>query len=221
MTRTGAAAQPPLQEHAETLFDSLRTNSRAAIIAVVGIATVAGGIALYSRSKATEAVRAEQALFEAQRAVGAGNLAQAQTELQKVATRYDGTPSANQANMVLAQVLYDQGKYAEGLAVLAKVENDVDEESRPAIHALRAAGHEQMGKHAEAAAAYLKAAEASSFDLDKANFQANAARAYMAAGNKAEARRLWTMLAEDPQGPIAGEARVRLGELTATPATRS
>ena len=221
MTRTGAAAQPPLQERAETLFESLRANSRAAIIAVVGIAAVAGGVALYGRSKEAEAVRAEQALSEAQRAADAGNLPQAQTALSRVAGRYDGTPAADRANLMLAQVMYDQGKYAEGLAVLAKLEGHVDDATKPTVYALRAAGHEQMGKHAEAAASYLKAAETSEFELDKANFQANAARAYMVAGNKAAAQRLWTALAADPRGPVAGEARVRLGELTATPAGKS
>ena len=218
MTRTGAAAHAPLQERAETIFESLRVHARTAIIAVVGVTAVAGAVALYNWSKAKEAVRAEQALFDAQRTLGGGNLPQAQTELQKLSTRYDGTPAANQANILLAQVMYDQGKYAEGLALLGKLEGNIEEDSRPAVHALRAAGHEQLGKPAEAAAEYLKAATASEFALDRANFQANAARAFMAAGNKGEAQRLWTELARDPQGPLAGEARVRLGELTAAPA---
>jgi predicted negative regulator of RcsB-dependent stress response len=210
-----------LQERAETLFDSLRAHSRTAVIAVVAVTAVAGAVALYNWSKAKESVRAEQALFDAQRTLGGGNVAQAQTELQKLTTRYDGTPAADQANVLLAQVMYDQGKYAEGLAILAKLENEVEDEHRPAIHALRAAGHEQLGKPAEAAAEYQRAAAASEFELDRANFQANAARAFMVAGNKAEAQRLWTELARDPRGPLAGEARVRLGELTAAPAGKS
>jgi predicted negative regulator of RcsB-dependent stress response len=203
------------------MFESLRANSRAAILAIVGVAAVAGAVALYNWSKAKESVRADQALFDAQRTLGSGNLPQAQSELQKLATRYDGTSAAGQANILLAQVMYDQGKYADGLAILGKVQNEVDEENRPAVHALRAAGHEQVGKPAEAAAEYLKAAEASGFALDRANFQASAARAFMAAGNRAEALRLWTELARDPKGPVAGEARVRLGELTAVPAGKS
>lgn len=221
MTRTGAAAHPPLQERAETLFDSLRAHSRTGLIAVVGVAAVAGAVVLYNWSKAKEAVRAEQALYDAQRTLGSGNLAQSQTELQKLTTRYAGTPAADQANILLAQVMYDQRKYAEGLAILSKLQNEVEEETRPAVHALRAAGHEQLGKPAEAAAEYLRAAGASAFALDRSNFQANAARAFMAAGNKAEAQRLWTELARDPQGPVAGEARVRLGELTASAAGKS
>ena len=221
MTRTGAAAHPPLQDRAETLFDSMRAHSRTAIIALVGAAAVAGAVALYGWSKGKESVRAEQALFDAQRTLGGGNLAQAQTELQKLSTRYDGTPAAIQANILLAQVMYDQGKYAEGLAILGKLENDVEDDTRPAVHALRAAGHEQLGKPADAAAEYLRAAAATQFALDRANFQANAARAYMVAGNRSEAQRLWTELARDPQGPVAGEARVRLGELTAAPAGKS
>jgi hypothetical protein len=39
----------------------------------------------------------------------------------------------------------------------------------------------------------------------------------MAAGKPAEAKAIWTELAADETGPMAAEARVRLGEITAKP----
>jgi hypothetical protein len=37
-------------------------------------------------------------------------------------------------------------------------------------------------------------------------------------GKKDEAAKIWSALANDKTSPFAGEARVRLGELVATPA---
>ena len=51
--------------------------------------------------------------------------------------------------------------------------------------------------------------------MDKAKYQAAAARDYMAAGKAEEAKAIWTELAKDEDQPEAAEARVRLGELTA------
>ena len=89
------------------------------------------------------------------------------------------------------------------------------------LPALIAAGYEQLGKPAEAAERYKRAAAAAEFAVDQANLKASAARAYTAAGRADAARELWTELAGDPTSALSGEARVRLGELTAQPVKRS
>jgi hypothetical protein len=81
----------------------------------------------------------------------------------------------------------------------------------------RAAGLEQSGKPAEAAAEYERAASAASTDLGKASYQSDAARAYLAAGNADAAKRIWEAMAADDTNPLAGEARVRLGEIKVKP----
>jgi len=219
MTPTTVTARPALEDRAETLFDSLRGYSRAAMFALLAAAVLAGGFALYNRSRATNAARAEQALFEVQRSIGSGNVPLAQTDLRKLITRYDGTPAAVQGSILLAQTLYDQGKPAEGLKILQDLQGErAARDYRASVEALIAAGLEQQGKLADAARRYERAAESARFDVDRANYRADAARAYMAAGNRDAARRVWTELSQDPTGPVAAEARVRLGELTAAPA---
>jgi len=61
------------------------------------------------------------------------------------------------------------------------------------------------------------AADVTRFPADKAEYRASAARSYAAAGKVAEAKAIWTDLAKDDTGPMAAEARVRLGELEAKP----
>jgi predicted negative regulator of RcsB-dependent stress response len=221
MTPTTVSARPALENRAETMFDSLRSYARPALFVLLGAALVAGGVAVYNRSKATNAARADQALFEVQRSLGSGNAALATADLRKLVTRYDGTPSAVQGSMLLAQLLYDQGKADEGLKLLRDLQGErAARDYRAPIASLIAAGLEQQGKPAEAAREYERAAEQARFEVDRSNYRADAARAYMMAGNKDAARRIWSELSAQPAGPVAAEARVRLGELTATAATR-
>jgi tetratricopeptide (TPR) repeat protein len=82
-----------------------------------------------------------------------------------------------------------------------------------------AAGFEGAGKFADAAVHYRTAADLTRLDDERDVYLANAARAYQAAGNTAEAIAIWRRLVES-EGTQAAEARVRLGELTAEPAKR-
>ena len=87
--------------------------------AVVGLAVIVGGFWYYERSQSIKGQRAETAYFQARQAVGG----QADSALQKVVSRYEGTTAGTQAALTLAQSFYDQKKYKEGLAVLKNAVN--------------------------------------------------------------------------------------------------
>jgi hypothetical protein len=53
---------------------------------------------------------------------------------------------------------------------------------------------------------------------EKEYLQGELARALTVAGKKDEARKIWEALAAKPDSPMAGEARIRMGELSAVPA---
>jgi len=218
MTKTGEAASPPLEEKAESFVEWFRTNSRQVGIGTILVVAVALGTWLWRGANQKKEANAGRSVSEAERAFSSGNMALAQSDLQKALQRYGGTKAALQARLLLAQTYYTQKKPAEGLKVL-------DEVSDPGLfvtsfHAIRAAGLEESGKNAEAAAEYLKAAETALADVEKARYKAEAARTFQAAQKLEEARKIWTELAADDAGPLAGEARIRLGELTAKAATK-
>ena len=56
--------------------------------------------------------------------------------------------------------------------------------------------------------------------IAKDRYMADAARALTSAGNKADAAKIWSDLAKDQSSVFSAEARVRAGELTATPASK-
>ena len=216
MTKTGAIARPPIEDRAEGFMDWVQTHTREVLIGVVVAALAVGGWALYRSTEATKEIQGERALYEAQRSYMSGNLPLAQSDLQKVSARFGGTPAGVQATMLMAQVMYDQKKYAEGIAALQKAEGSGGAKVfRSSIHALEATGYEEQGKFREAAEQYKKAADATSLNGEKQVLLGNAARSYQLAGDKATAIQMWSDLSKDPSGSVAGEARVRLGELTA------
>ena len=135
---------------------------------------------------------------------------------RKVVSRYEGTSAGTQAAITLAQTLYDQKKFKEGLEVLKAAEAKAHDFTA-SIHVLEAAGREELKDLVGAAEQYKLAAQVTRFPADKAEYQSAAARDYMAAGKTEEAKAIWTELVKDETGPGAAEARVRLGEIEAKP----
>ena len=203
----------------ESLTEWVMLHKREATWAVVALALVVLGYWYYERSEALKAQRGESAYFQARQSAAAGNLPLAISDLQKVAARYDGTGAGAQASMTLAQALYQQKRFKEGIAALKKSEAKAPSDFRSSIHVLEADGYEDLKDFVAAAEQYKVAAKETRFPADKAQYQAAAARDYMVAGKTEEAKAIWTELAKDETGPMAAEAKVRLGELRAKPMT--
>jgi predicted negative regulator of RcsB-dependent stress response len=219
MTRTGAAARPTLEDHTDGFFDWARDHLRELSFAALAIVTIIAAAWLYAFSTQRNRARAEILLNQAETSLAAQRVPEAQTQLERLVRGYKGSPAAGQGLLRLAQVLYDQGKYAEGISQLEAAFGEFEDGPfAVAVRQLSAAGYEQMNEHAKAAERYAEAAAKATFDSERDQLIGRSARAWADAGNKAEAIRLWREIAEKPGHPMANEARIRLGELTAVPA---
>ncbi|MEO7086907.1 MAG: tetratricopeptide repeat protein [Gemmatimonadaceae bacterium] len=207
-------------DFSQSFFNWTRANSRALSIAASVIVVAGAGYWFYMRSKQIQEMNAEKALNTAKQSMQAGNIPLAQSDIQKVYARYEGTAAGVQAGMLLAQMDFDTGKSQDGISILEKLAGSSSASSMQAtILSLEGDGYSQMGKPDEAAKKYDAAADATRFELEKAYQRSKAARAYQAAGNVAKAREIWTQLANDPSAvSMSSEAHVRLGELIAQPA---
>ena len=211
---------PLIETEGWSFFDWIQANTRAITIGAAVLAVGAAGFWFYLRSAEIKRSNAERQLNQAKQSLAAGNQALAQSDLQRVASRYKGTPAGAQAAMLLAQVEFGQGKWAEGLRVLdGYTSARAAGPHLAAVWSLSGDGQLGAGKPADAAGAYRKAADATPMGGEKSMYLAKAARTLQAAGNDAEARALWEQIAADPEAPVRSEAQVRLGELTAKPAT--
>jgi len=211
---------PDTSEDAESLGEWFQRNSRAVSVASGVVAIAAVSIWFYMRSAEIKRLNAERGLSQAKQSLAAGNSALAATDLQKVVERYVGTPSGAVAAMLLAQIRYDQGKLEDGLKVLEPYQNARAAGALlPDVWSLVGDGQISMGRAAEAAASYQKAADATNLDGSKAVIMAKVGRALMAAGKDQEARAIWEKLATDPAyAVVKNEAAIRIGELAAKPA---
>src|SRR6266550_1170924 len=99
----------------ESLTEWVMVHKRGVTWAVIVLAFVFGGYWFYERSQSIKAQRAEAAYFQARQSAAAGNLPLAVSDLQKVVTRYAGTRAGAQAALSLAQALYDQKKFKDGI----------------------------------------------------------------------------------------------------------
>ncbi|HEX8943925.1 MAG TPA: tetratricopeptide repeat protein [Gemmatimonadaceae bacterium] len=204
-------------ERAQTFLDWTRINATALTVGAAVIVVAAAGYWFYLRSQQIQSANAEKALSNAKQSMSAGNLTLAQSDLQKVYSRYESTVAGVEAAMLLAQIDFDGGKAQDGITMLEKLSgSSAASRMQSTILGLEGDGYMQLGKAAEAAKHYESAANATTFETERAFAKSKAARAYQIAGDTAKARQLWASLLNDPTAQaMATEARVRLGELTA------
>jgi predicted negative regulator of RcsB-dependent stress response len=217
------AQQQNIETEDWSFGDWIQANTRA--VSIGAVVVLIGGASYWYYTKSVELKRtaAERGLTAAKQSLAAGNPALAATDLQRVSTRYKGTPAGVSAAMLLAEYQFDQDKYAEGLQALAPYQNaSAAGESLPQVWALTGDAELAQGKPTEAASAYQKAADATRYAGEKALYQSKAARALTAAGKTAEAKAIWERLATDPEAALVkNEALIRLGELAVQPAGKS
>jgi tetratricopeptide (TPR) repeat protein len=218
MTKTATTARPQLDDRADSFFLWVQGHARQVAIAGIVVVAMGLGVWLWRQSQVARERNASIDLLSASQTIQSGNVALAQSDLEKLVARYAGTNAAAQAAFELATIYYGQGQYDRGIALLEKLAESSDDGLVKAMAENGiAAGYEGAGKFADAAIHYRRAADLTRLADERDVYLANAARAYQAAGNKAEAVALWRRLV-DSGGTQAPEARVRLGELTAEPA---
>ena len=208
------------EDRAQTFIDWTRLNSKALTIGFLIVVIAAAALWFNQQQQRLRSAAAQKALLQARQSMFAGNVQLAQSDLQKVFSGYGKTSAGIEAAMLLSQIDYDQGKFQDGITRLQKIAgSSAVGSNESAVLSLEGEGYSQMGKGAEAAKAYERAAQATSFETEKSFQLSKAARAYQAAGDTAKARAAWTALLNDPKAQaVAAEARVRIGELTARPA---
>jgi len=197
----------------EQVSNWVQVNRKVLLYGAISLGAAGAAILVYRSTTASTQANASTALYEAQAPLNQGNLSAAQTELQKVVTRYGSTLSGQQATILLAQVLYDQKQYDAGISALEKARAGASPDFRATMEAMMAVGYEYQGKLDKAADQYAKAASAARFDGERSGYLASQARTLQAAGQLVESKALWEQLVLEDGTAASQEARVRLGEI--------
>ncbi len=182
-----------------------------AAIVVVGAVLFVWNLSTQRRSEeiASRELQGARFAFENQ------NLPLAASELAKVVENYSGTNAAEEARLLLANVRLLQGQPQQAVAVMKDYAPGAGSAYRAQAYGLLGAAFENMGRFREAGAAYENGSAAARLDFMKAQFLADAGRAWTVAGDTAQAVAAYQRIVKDfAKEGAASEAKVRLGELT-------
>jgi len=196
----------------------IRTHAREVAYGAAAVVIVAVAVWLYVTSEQRKQLFAAQALAAARADATAGNLPLAANDLQRLLDRYGGTRAADDAAVLLDDVLLLEGQTATAVQNLQKfVTKGHPKDIEGSGWSLLGSGLESQKKFKEAAQAYLKVAEVAPHDFLRVQGLLDAGRVLAIAGDSAGARAAYTeVLQKYGELAQAAEARVRLGELGVT-----
>jgi len=193
----------------------IRSHKQVATYLAVAL-VVALGLFAWSFLTAKTAERsAGRQIAQARLALDSKNYPLAASVLSQVVENFSGTHAAQEASILLAQARLAQGQTQQAIDVLQRSAPKADKYFRAQSYALLGAAYENALRSKEAATAYETAAAAALYPFLRAQFLSDAGRAWLAVGDTAKALVVYRTIAEKLDSTTAaGEAKVRLGELT-------
>ncbi len=148
-------------------------------------------------------------------ALASKNYQLAASVLSQVVENYSGTRAAQEGNILLAQVRLAQGQSQQAIDLLKEFARNAGKDYRAQAYGLLGAAYENASHPRDAADAYQRAADAAQYPFLRAQFLSDAGRAWLAAGDTAQAVTAYKTIAQQLDSTSAAtEAKVRLGELT-------
>lgn len=206
----------------DSLKDLIVARKREFSIGAIVVLAVAGGAVLWRLSANQKNARAQAALVDASYTVFAGNPVLGETQLQAAVDRYRDTRPGIEAAIVLAQTEFGQARWDDGIKVLEGIEQSSEIESfKPSIEGLMGGAYADLKKFDDAAKHYRNAADAAKYQPIKDLYLADVARVLEKAGKNDDAKKVWGDILSRPDSPMLAEAKVRLGELEAAPASKN
>ena len=216
-TTVSNAGQPAAAEsNALTwLTEWVKAHRQAATYAGVVLALAAGLFGWNLLSTKTAERNAGSQLEQGRLALDSRNYPLAASVLAQVVENYSGTHAAEEGAILLAQVRLAQGQTQQAVDVLQRYAPKVDKDFRAQAYGLLGAAYENALKPKDAGVAYEQAAAAAQYPFLRAQFLADAGRAWIAAADTAKALAAYRTIAQQLDSTSAvGEAKVRIGELT-------
>src|SRR2546428_737999 len=125
------------------------------------------------------------------------------------------TAGAQEGTILLAQVRLAQGQNQLAIDLLKRFAPDAGKAYQAQAYGLLGAAYENAARPKDAAEAYQRAAETARLPFLRSQFLSDAGRAWVAAGDTSRALAAYRAILQgsDTAG-AAGEAKVRIGELT-------
>ena len=216
-TTVTSTGQPAAAESSALtwLAEWIKGHRQAATYAGVVLALAAGLFGWNLLSTKTAERNAGSQLEQGRLALDSKNYPLAASVLAQVVENYSGTHAAQEGAILLAQVRLAQGQTQQAIDVLQRYAPNADRDFRAQAYGLLGAAYENALKPKDAATAYEQAAAAAQYPFLRAQFLADAGRAWIGAADTARALVAYRTIVQQLDSTSAvGEANVRIGELT-------
>lgn len=183
-------------------------------LGIVLAAVIVAGIVYYVRYQNTLNSGAALQLEEIQQRLDTGDQAGSQADLELFLERFDGTPSADEARIALAQISAEAGEREAAAEILEPLARDMGSPLGPQAAGLLAAISEDAGNLETAEALYLRLADQSRLGFQVRDALAAAARIRWESGDAAGAMELYDRLLArmDETDPDRGLVEMRRAE---------
>jgi TolA-binding protein len=194
------------------------TPQRIRVLGIAGAVVLVVALAIWFTITAgrRKQAYADAALEQARDAAAQSNFGVAVQGFNKVVSNFSGTPAANEAVLGLAQTHLVAGQNELAVTGLNDyIKTNPAPEYGSSANALLGAAYENLGKFAEAEAAYRKESDLATMDYLKAASLLDAGRAARAAKKIDDAKGIYSeIIAKYGKTSAVDEAKVRLAELT-------
>lgn len=196
------------------LVNWAQNNTRTVIVAIAAIAIVVVGAVYYVNFQ--RSVQAQAATELAALRLAAVSPEAVIPDLASYIQRFDGTPSADEARVLLARMYLDTGRAPEAEGIAAEVAIGADRPVGLAARNLMGAAQEAQGDPEAALSTYQALGRDARFPFQRRQARASAGRVLMSLGRLDEAASIYSAIAEEAaeDDPVeAGVYRLRLGEV--------
>ena len=217
--------QNPATEHDDDVFIAkvletgnwLKTHQQAVTIGLVVVVVAVASAIYYRNYQATLADQAANQLEEIHQSVALGDPEGAKNALAVFLERFEGTPYASEARMLLGELYLSTNDAQQALAVLEPLSASPREPLELQAASLLGAAYEQEGRWADAEATYLRIADRSDLDFQVRDALSAAARVRASRGNTEGAAQLYQRILDglDENAEDRGVYEMRLAELKA------
>jgi tetratricopeptide (TPR) repeat protein len=216
-TTVTTAARPAAEDSSvwAWLAQWVRAHKRWSAYASVVLIVAAGLYGWSLLSSRTAERSASRQLEQGRLALDSKNYPLAASVLSQVVENFSGTRAADEGIILLAQVRLAQGQTQQAIDVLQRYAPKADRQFQAQAYGLLGAAYENAARPKDAARAYEAAAEDAQYPFLRAQFLSDAGRAWLAAADTAKALAAYRTIAQKLDSTsAAGEAKVRIGELT-------
>jgi predicted negative regulator of RcsB-dependent stress response len=184
-----------------------KENSRVLITAGVVVVALAAGLTWFlTQQQRTERMAASE-FARVQQSVVSGNTQLAIRDLETYLATYGSTETADQARIILADLLIGQDRADEAVDVLGSLPDDVQAPFGLAAARIEAAALEALGQVDQAVDAYLRVADNARFDYQQREALADAARVRLQNGDAENAADLYQRIVDSLEDDAAATGR--------------